>query len=137
MVDMLTKTAIVKKLYVSALLTGISISFLFPPEPLSFGRGQKKMCSGNVPSSLNDDLGGISYVDFDTKLRHKSQFCFRDIWDILNFVPAHYFSSNFIGPNNFSTRLWYVFKGLQNHHFLMVSQLAFQLNYFSLKLILI
>ncbi len=35
--------------------------------------------------------GGISYVDFDTKLRHKSQFCFQDNWDILNFVPAHYF----------------------------------------------
>jgi hypothetical protein len=35
--------------------------------------------------------GGISYIDFDTKLRHKSQFCFRDKWDILNFVPANYF----------------------------------------------
>ncbi len=35
--------------------------------------------------------GGISYVDFDTELRHKSHFCFQDNWDILNFVPAHYF----------------------------------------------
>ena len=35
--------------------------------------------------------GSISYIDFDTKLRHKFQFCFRDNWDILNFVPAHYF----------------------------------------------
>jgi hypothetical protein len=51
----------------------------------------KKMCSEDVPSSLNNDLGGISYVDFDTKLKHKSQFCFRDNWDILKFVPTHYF----------------------------------------------
>ncbi len=35
--------------------------------------------------------GGISYIDLDTKLRHKSQFCFQDNLDILNFVPAHYF----------------------------------------------
>jgi hypothetical protein len=41
-----------------------------------------------------------------------------------------------IGPNDYSTRLWYVFEGSQNHHFLMVLQLAFQLNSFSLKLIL-
>ncbi len=46
------------------------------------------------------------------------------------------FSSKLIGPNNFSTRFWYVFEGSQNHHILMVLQLAFQLNSFSLKLIL-
>ncbi len=95
----------------------------------------KKMCSGNVPSSLNNDLGGISYVDFDTKLRHKSQLCFQDDWDILILFPPIILFSKLIGPNTFSTRLWYVFEGTQNHHFLMVLQLAFQSNSFSLTLI--
>jgi hypothetical protein len=80
--------------------------------------------------------GGVSDVDFDTKLRQKSQFCFRDDWDILDFVPAHYFFIKTHLAKQFFYKTLVFFEGLQNHHFLMVLQLAFQLNSFSLKLIL-
>jgi hypothetical protein len=49
------------------------------------------------------------------------------------YLDSLIFSPKLIGPNNFSTSLWHVFEWSQNHHFLMVSQLAFQLNSFSLK----
>jgi hypothetical protein len=49
------------------------------------------------------------------------------------FLPI-IFSLKTIGLNIFSARLWYVFEGQQSHHFLMVLQLAFQLNSFFNKI---
>ncbi len=77
--------------------------------------------------------GGISYVDFDTKLSQSLRFASEIIGRFLILFLPIIFSSKLIGLNNFSIRLWYVFEGPQNHHFLMVLQVAFQLNSFSLK----
>ena len=88
---------------------------------LSFGRGQTNHRFLMVQHPKNDDLGRYFLCSVKYRIHLPlNSFSSKIIGSFDILFPRIIFSSKLTGPNYFSTRLWYVFEGLQNHHFLMV-----------------